>query len=154
MTERWKDLFNAKFEILLYDLTSTYFERDPAIGEADKGKFRHSRDKRSDCVQLVIALIVTPEGFPLTYEVLAGNTSDKTTLRDFLKKIEAQYGKAQRTWILDRGIPTEEVLAEMRGSPGVEVKLLAHEGELYVQAQIQDRVRKEWAMRRRRLRKL
>jgi transposase len=54
--------------------------------------------------------------FPLAYEVLAGNTSDKTTLRDFLKKIEAQYGKAQRTWVFDRGIPTEEVLAEMRNS--------------------------------------
>src|SRR5271169_4576034 len=113
------------------------------------------------------------------------NTSDKTTLRDFLKKIEAQYGKAERTWVLDRGIPTEEVLAEMRNSeppiyylvgtpksrlskleaeligrpweqvrPGLDVKLLAHEGELYVQAQSQDRVSKERAMRRRRLRKL
>ena len=122
-------------------------------------------------MQVVIALIVTPEGFPLAYEVLAGNTSDKTTLRDFLKKIEAQYGKAERTWVLDRGIPTEEVLAEMRHSeppiyylvgtpksrlskleaeligrpweqvrPGLDVKLLAHEGELYVQAQSQDRV--------------
>ena len=116
LTERWKDLFNAKFEILLYDLTSTYFECDPPSAEADKRKFGHSRDKRSDCVQVVIALIVTPEGFPLAYEVLAGNTSDKTTLRDFLKKIEAQYGKAERTWVLDRGIPTEEVLAEMRHS--------------------------------------
>jgi hypothetical protein len=75
--------------ILLYDLTSTYFECDPPIGEADKRKFGHSRDKRSDGVQVVIALIVTPEGFPLAYEVLAGNTGDKTTLRDFLKKIEA-----------------------------------------------------------------
>jgi len=185
LTERWKDLFNAKFEILLYDLTSTYFECDPPAGEADKRKFGYSRDKRPDCVQVVIALIVTPEGFPLAYEVLAGNTSDKTTLRDFLKKIEAQYGKAQRTWVLDRGIPTEEVLAEMRGSeppiyylvgtpkgrlskleaeligrpweqvrPGVEVKLLAHEGEFYVQAQSQDRISKERAMRRRKLRKL
>ena len=185
LTERWKDLFNAKFEILLYDLTSTYFECDPPIGEADKRKFGHSRDKRSDCVQLVIALIVTPEGFPLAYEVLAGNTSDKTTLRDFLKKIEAQYGKAERTWVMDRGVPTEEVLAEMRNSkppihylvgtpkgrlskleaeliarpweqvrPGLDVKLLAHEGELYVQAQSQDRVSKERAMRRRKLRKL
>src|SRR5207344_2914729 len=116
LTERWKDLFNAKFEILLYDLTSTYFECDPPIGEADKRKFGHSRDKRSDCVQVVIALIVTPDGFPLAYEVLAGNTSDKTTLRDFLKKIEAQYGKANRIWVMDRGIPTEEVLAEMRAA--------------------------------------
>src|SRR5580704_6405119 len=116
LTERWKDLFNAKFEILLYDLTSTYFECDPPIGEADKRKFGHSRDKRSDCVQVVIALIVTPEGFPLAYEVLAGNTSDKTTLADFLKKIEEQYGKAERIWVMDRGIPTEKVLEQMRAA--------------------------------------
>ena len=71
---------------------------------------------RSDCVQVVIALIVTPEGFPLAYEVMPGNTADKTTLRDFLEQIEAQYGKAGRTWVMDRGIPTEEVLAEMRAA--------------------------------------
>src|SRR6201997_2516080 len=116
LSERWKDLFNAKFDVLLYDLTSTYFESDPPFGEGDKRKFGYSRDKRPDCVQVVIALIVTPEGFPLAYEVLAGNTSDKTTLRAFLQKIEAQYGKAQRIWIMDRGIPSEEVLAEMRAS--------------------------------------
>ena len=185
LSERWKDLFNAKFDVLLYDLTSTYFESDPPFGEGDKRKFGYSRDKRPDCVQVVIALIVTPEGFPLAYEVLAGNTSDKTTLRAFLQKIEAQYGKAQRIWIMDRGIPNEEVLAEMRASdppiyylvgtpkgrlskleaelitrpweqvrPGVEVKLLSHEGELYVQTQSQDRIGKERAMRKRRLRKL
>ena len=116
LQQRWRDLFNAKFEVLLYDLTSTYFESDPPFPEEDKRKFGYSRDKRSDCVQVVIALIVTPEGFPLAYEVLAGNTSDKTTLRAFLKKIEAQYGKAERIWVMDRGIPTEEVLAEMRAS--------------------------------------
>ena len=82
----------------------------------DKRRHGYSRDKRSDCVQVVIALIVTPEGFPLAYEVLPGNTSDKTTLRAFLHKIEAQYGKAQRIWVMDRGIPTEEVLSEMRAS--------------------------------------
>jgi len=114
LTERWKDLFNAKFDILLYDLTSTYFECDPPIGETDKRKFGHSRDKRSDCVQVVIALIVTPEGFPLAYEVLAGNTSDKTTLRDFLKKIEAQYGKAERTWVLDRGQARRDLTAVLQ----------------------------------------
>jgi transposase len=75
-----------------------------------------SRDKRPDCVQVVIALIVTPEGLPLAYEVLAGNTSDKTTLADFLAKIEKQYGKANRIWVMDRGIPTEETLAKMRAS--------------------------------------
>jgi transposase len=116
LNERWKDLFGAKFDVLLYDLTSTYFESDPPFPEGDKRQFGYSRDKRPDCVQVVIALIVTPEGFPLAYEVLAGNTSDKTTLKDFLKRIEDQYGKAQRIWVMDRGIPTEEVLQEMRGS--------------------------------------
>ena len=116
LTQRWKDLFNARYEVLLYDLTSTYFESDPPFAEEDKRKFGHSRDKRSDCVQVVIGLIVTPEGFPLAYEVLAGNTSDKKTLGDFLAKIESQYGKAQRIWVMDRGIPTEKVLAQMRAS--------------------------------------
>src|SRR5438132_1308508 len=79
-------------------------------------RFGHSRDHRSDCVQVVIALIVTTEGFPLTYEVMPGNTSDKTTLGDFLRRIEVQYGKAGRTWVMDRGIPTEAVLTEMRAA--------------------------------------
>jgi transposase len=116
LTQRWRDLFNAKFDVLLYDLTSTYFESDPPFGEGDKRKYGYSRDKRFDCVQVVIALIITPEGFPLAYEVLAGNTADNTTLRGFLKKIEVQYGKAERIWVMDRGIPTEEVLEEMRQS--------------------------------------
>jgi transposase len=114
LRQRWQDLFGAKFEVLLYDLTSTYFESDPPADDEDKRRFGHSRDKRRDCVQVVIALIVTPEGFPLAYEVLPGNTADKTTLRAFLHKIEAQYGKANRIWVMDRGIPTEEVLSEMR----------------------------------------
>jgi transposase len=112
--QRWQDLFGAGFEVLLYDLTSTYFESAPPDDENDKRRYGYSRDKRSDCVQVVIALIVTPEGFPLAYEVLSGNTADCKTLRDALRKIEAQYGKAQRIWVMDRGIPTEEVLAEMR----------------------------------------
>src|SRR5271165_725037 len=116
LTGRWKDLFNAPFEVLLYDLTSTYFESDPPFPEGDKRRYGYSRDKRPDCVQVVIALIVTPEGFPLAYEVLAGNTSDKTTLADFLKKIEGQYGKAKRIWVMDRGVPTEEVLEQMRAA--------------------------------------
>lgn len=179
---RWRDLFNASFEVLLYDLTSTYFESDPPQDENDKRRFGYSRDKRSDCVQVVIALIVTPQGFPLAYEVLAGNTLDKTTLREFLQKIETQYGKAERIWLMDRGIPTEEVLEEMRHSdppvkyvvgtprgrltrldkqlvekpwhsarPGVKVKLLAQQGELYVLAESHNRIAKERSMRRRRL---
>jgi transposase len=114
LRQRWQDLFGARFEVLLYDLTSTYFEAPPPEAETDKRRYGYSRDKRNDCVQVVIALIVTPEGFPLAYEVLPGNTSDSTTLRAFLGKIEAQYGKAERIWVMDRGIPTEAVLAEMR----------------------------------------
>ena len=114
LRQRWQDLFGAQFDVLLYDLTSTYFESVPPGDDADKRRFGYSRDKRKDCVQVVIALVVTPEGFPLAYEVLPGNTSDKTTLRSFLQKIEAQYGKARRIWVMDRGIPTEDVLREMR----------------------------------------
>jgi len=114
LRERWKDLFGITYDVLLYDLTSTYFESDPPFPEGDKRQFGYSRDKRRDCVQVVIALVVTPEGFPLAYEVLAGNTSDRTTLKTFLQKIESQYGKARRIWIMDRGIPTEESLREMR----------------------------------------
>jgi transposase len=169
----------------LYDLTSTYFECAPPEDETNKRRYGYSRDKRPDCVQGVIALIVTPEGFPLAYEVLPGNTADKTTLREFLRRIETQYGKAQRIWVMDRGIPTEEVLAEMRGAdppvyylvgtpkgrlsklerelvalpwaqvrPGVQVKLLTRDEELYVFAQSRDRIFKERAMRRRALKRL
>ena len=114
---RWRDLFNASFDVLLYDLTSTYFEIDAAaLPEGDKRRHGYSRDRRSDCPQVVIALVVTPEGLPLAYEVLPGNTADNQTLRQFLAKIEMQYGKARRVWVMDRGIPTEAVLAEMRQS--------------------------------------
>ena len=102
LRQRWEDLFKVKFDILLYDLTSTYFESSPPLDPVDKRKCGYSRDKRSDCLQVVIALVVTPEGFPLAYEVMAGNTSDKTTLKGFLQKIEEQYGKAGRIWIMDR----------------------------------------------------
>jgi len=113
---RWEDLFGVKFDVLLYDLTSTYFESDPPFGENDPRQFGYSRDHRPDCVQVVLALIVTPEGFPLAYEVMPGNTADKTTLRAFLEKIETRYGQARRIWVMDRGIPTEEVLEQMRRS--------------------------------------
>ena len=116
LSAKWKDLFGIKYDVLLYDLTSTYFESSPPEDPNDPRRFGYSRDKRPDCVQVVIALIVTPDGFPLAYEVLPGNTSDKTTLPAFLQKIQDQYGKARRVWIMDRGIPTEESLAEMRAS--------------------------------------
>ena len=117
LTERWRDLFNANFDVLLYDLTSTYFEVNASdLPEGDKRRHGYSRDKRPDCPQVVIALVVTPEGLPLAYEVLPGNTADSKTLRMFLGKIEKQYGKARRVWVMDRGVPTEAVLAEMRAS--------------------------------------
>ena len=183
LQERWRDLFSARFDVLLYDLTSTYFEGE--MQQYDQAKHGYSRDGRPDCRQVVIALVVTPDGFPMAYEVMAGNTSDKTTLKHFLEKIETQYGKVNRVWVMDRGIPTEEVLAQMResetavhylvGTPrgrlskleaafldrpwervrdSVEVKLLSHEGELYVLAKSRGRQQKERAMRRRRLKKL
>lgn len=185
LRERWTDLFEAKFDVLLYDLTSTYFESDPPFPEGDPRRFGYSRDKRSDCVQVVVALIITPEGYPIAYEVLPGNTSDKTTLKSFLKLIRKRYGKENRTWVMDRGIPTEESLAIMRkprhrifylvGTPrgrltkleskltdlpwqqareSVSVKLLDAEGEMYVYVLSQDRVRKERAMRRKKLKGL
>jgi hypothetical protein len=117
LTGRWRDLFNAKFDVLLYDLTSTYFEINAAdVPEGNKRRHGYSRDKRPDCPQVVIALVVTPDGLPLAYEVLPGNTADCKTLRMFLDKIEQQYGRARRVWVMDRGIPTEAVLAEMRAS--------------------------------------
>jgi len=180
LKQRWADLFAADFEVLLYDLTSTYFEGE--MEQNPKAKRGYSRDGRPDCLQLVIALVVTPDGFPLAYEVLNGNTADCTTLGDFLKKIETTYGKARRVWVMDRGIPTEAILKEMReperqtfylvGTPkgrihqhekkwlhlpwqkvrdSVEVKLYEHEGELYVLAKSSGRQAKEIAMRRKRL---
>jgi hypothetical protein len=183
LKDQWQTLFNPRFDILLYDLTSTYFESEPP-GEG-KRRYGYSRDKRPDCVQVVIALIVTPDGFPLTYEVMPGNTSDKTTLADFLKRIEGQYGKSERVWVMDRGIPTEASLAQMRqsdtpvyylvGTPrgrlsaleqaflgkpwekareSVEVKLLAQSDELYILAKSTGRMHKERAMRQRKLKRL
>lgn len=183
LRECWQDLFQAQFDVLLYDLTSTYIEGDGE--EIPKAKYGYSRDQRFDCKQVVIALVITPEGFPLAYEVMDGNTSDRTTLRSFLDKIESHYGRARRVWIMDRGIPTEEVLEEMRnsdrrifylvGTPrskvrqherkwldlpwqkvreSVEVKLFAEAGELYVLAKSEGRRAKERAMRRKKLARL
>jgi hypothetical protein len=111
---RWRDLFGVKYEILLYDLTSTYFECNEPGGDEDPRRFGYSRDKRGDCVQVVVALVVTPEGLPLAYEMMPGNTVDNQTLREMLAKITRRYGQADRIWVMDRGIPTEEVLAELR----------------------------------------
>jgi transposase len=181
VTQRWRTLFDARFDVLLYDLTSTYFEGRCA--EIPKAKHGYSRDGRPDCRQIVIALVVTTDGLPLAYEVLAGNTADQTTLPQFLAKIESLYGKARRVWVMDRGVPTEAVLTQMRkdgvaylvGTPrrllsrmekdlvekpweqvheGVQVKLLAQADELYVLARSADRQAKEHAMKRRKLQAL
>jgi transposase len=183
LRQRWADLFQADFEVLLYDLTSTYFEG--AMEDNPKAKRGYSRDGRPDCLQVVIALVVTTDGFPLAYEVMDGNTSDRSTLRGFLDKIETIYGKAKRMWVMDRGIPTEEILAEMRdlsrpvaylvGTPkskikqhekkwlelpwrkvrdSVEVKLFEQDGELYVLAKSEGRQLKEIAIRRKKLARL
>jgi transposase len=177
LAQRWKTLFDTSFDVLLYDLTSTYFEG--LCEEIPKARHGYSRDGRGDCRQVVIALVITPDGLPLAYEVLAGNTADKTTLREFLARIEQRYGKARRTWIMDRGIPTEATLKEMReagtqylvGTPksmlgkldqsladkpwqqvheAMSVKMTEHEGEFYVLAHSDARQLKEKAMRRRR----
>ncbi len=114
LNERWRDLFGAKYEILLYELTSTYFECSEPAGEEDPRRFGYSRDKRGDCVQVVVALVVTPEGLPLAYEMMPGNTVDNQTLREMLETITRRYGQADRIWVMDRGIPTEEILTELR----------------------------------------
>jgi transposase len=180
LRHQWADLFHADFDVLLYDLTSTYFEGE--MEDNPKAKRGYSRDGRPDCLQVVIALVITPDGFPLAYEVMDGNTSDRTTLRGFLDRIEHTYGKAKRMWIMDRGIPTEAVLAEMRDPArqvsylvgtskskitqyeqewldrpwqkvrdSVDVKLFDQDGELYVLAKSTGRQAKETAMRRKRL---
>ena len=181
LKQKWAELFQTDFEVLLYDLTSTYFEGD--LEENPKAKRGYSRDSRPDCVQVVIAVVATPDGFPLAYEVMNGNTSEQKTLRPFLDHIEKSYGKAKRTWVMDRGIPTEATLREMRdrriyylvGTPkgrinkhekkwldlpwqkvrdSVQVKLYEHEGELYVLARSDGRQAKEIAMRRKRIARL
>jgi len=183
LKQKWADLFGAEFEVLLYDLTSTYFEGE--MEQNEKARRGYSRDGRPDCPQLVIALVITPDGFPLAYEVLHGNTSDRATLRRFLDQIEKTYGKAQRMWIMDRGIPSEALLQQMRasdpptlylvGTPkskiqkheekwlhlpwqqmrdSVDVKLYEESGELYVLAKSQGRQAKETAIRRKRLARL
>jgi transposase len=180
---RWKDLFGAKLDVLLYDLTSTYFE-----GQAElipKARYGYSRDHRFDCKQVVLALIVTPEGFPVGYEIMDGNILDKQTLPQMVKKVEALHGKARRVWLMDRGIPTEEQLEELRagdsdvkylvGTPRarvkatrskwepqpwtrvrdtVEVKLFKEKDELYVVAKSDGRQQKEIAIRRKKLARL
>lgn len=178
---RWKDLFGATFDLLLYDLTSTYFEGQvPAVFKARRG---YSRDHRPDCKQLVIALIVTPEGFPLSYEIFAGNRPDRTTLAEMIEAVENQHGRARRVWVFDRGVVSEENLQGLRerganylvGTPksqlkgyerklvegpwqqisqSVQVQLVGEDKEVYVLCRSGERQKKERAIRQRRLREL
>ena len=183
LAQRWKDLFGARFDVLLYDLTSTYFEG--AMEGVPMAKRGYSRDGRPDCKQIVIALIVTQEGFPLTYEIFDGNRRDVTTLDEMLEAVERKYGKANRVWVFDRGIVSEENLAILRQRGGnylvgtikqklnafgqqlleggwdevkgkVQVKLIPTEDgtETYVLAKSLGRKEKEHAMRHRALRGL
>ena len=181
LAQKWRDLFGATFDVLLYDLTSTYFEGEAA--EVPSAKRGYSRDHRPDCLQVVLALVVTPEGFPLTYEVFPGNTLDRSTLATILDAVEQKHGKARRVWVFDRGIISEDNLALLRergahylvGTPKrklqayeqklldgpwtkasaeVEVQLVPENDEVYVLCRSAGRKTKEKAMRWRWLRGL
>jgi len=181
LAEKWRDLFSASFDVLLYDLSSTYFEGDAE--EVDKAARGYSRDHRPDCGQLVIAIVVTPEGFPLSYEVFEGDRADVTTLEEMLDQVEAKHGRARRIWVFDRGLVSEANLQTLRerggqyvvGTPrhrlrdyeqellegswqqisdSVQVQLIEQDHETYVLARSVDRANKEEAMRRRQVRGL
>ena len=109
---KYRDWFGVRFEFLLYDVTSTYFE---GLAEQNEKAARgYSRDSRPDCKQVCIGLVVTPEGLPVAYEVFAGNRNDVTTLQDIVRQLEDKYGQAQRVWVVDRGIASEANLAWLR----------------------------------------
>ena len=178
LKRRAGEMFSLQFDLLLYDITSTYFEglaeRNP---DAQRG---YSRDHRPDCKQVCIGLVVTPDGFPLAYEVFAGNTTDVTTVEDMVEAMEAKYGRARRVWVVDRGMVSEENLEFLRergaqylvGTPksllrkferelleadwqtvreGVEVKLVpSPDGtETFVVCRSADRIEKEKAIHER-----
>jgi transposase len=178
LQNRWRTLFHADCQVLLYDLTSTYFE-----GEAEdvpKARRGYSRDHRPDCLQVVVALVVSAEGFPLCYEIFDGHTRDETTLEEIVGKVEQKYGYKGRLWVFDRGIVSEENLENLRnrgasylvgtprkrlrdfekellhgeweeiaGRPGVQVQTIQRGGEVFVLARSHDRAAKETAIRKR-----
>lgn len=178
---KWQDLFGVTFDVLLYDLTSTDFE-GPAL-EVAPARRGYSRDHRPDCLQILLALVVTPEGFPLSYEGLPGKVRDAGTLEAALAAIERKYGQARRIWVFDRGVVNETNLAALRGrgaqyavgtprsqlkqyeqqllagewqdiSQTVKVRLLPEGAETFVWARSKDRAKKEEAMRGRQVRGL
>jgi transposase len=116
LKQRYGELFQAEFDVLLYDLTSTYVEG--AAEENPLMRRGYSRDHRPDCEQLVLALIVNPDGFPFSYELFDGNRADVTTVEAILRTVERKYGKARRVWIFDRGVVSEENLAAIRKRDG------------------------------------
>ena len=183
MAQRWKDLFGARCELLLYDLTSTYFEGQ--VSGAPKADFGYSRDQRPDCRQLILALVVSQEGFPLSYEIFEGHRADVTTLEEILDSVERKHGRLGRVWLFDRGLACEENLALVRqrgacylvatpkrqlnafekellqedwtqvaGRPEIQGKLIERESELYVLTRSQARADKEREIRMRALRGL
>ena len=112
LLERYQSWFGVEFEFLLYDVTSTYFE-----GKAEgnpKAQRGYSRDQRSDCKQVNLGLVVTPEGLPIGYEVFAGNTADVSTVEDMVEMMEKKYGQAKRIWVMDRGMVSEDNLDFLR----------------------------------------
>src|SRR6202165_4544595 len=116
LKQRYGELFGAEFDVLLYDLTSTYVE-----GAAEKNPMMrrgYSRDHRPDCEQMVIALIVNREGFPFSYETFDGNRADVSTMESILRMVERKYGKARRIWVMDRGIVSEANLEAIRKRGG------------------------------------
>jgi transposase len=179
LKSRLGSLFRLEYDVLLYDLTSSYFE-----GEAKENRLArrgYSRDHRPDCKQIVLALVVTREGFPLAHEVLAGNTQDVQTVERIVTTIESRFGKCQRVWVMDRGMISEENLKFLSGEDrhyliatkrselsafleeltdgkpwqaireDVEVKPIEREGVAYLLARSMPRRRKERAMRKRQL---
>jgi transposase len=178
------DLFGTTFDLLLYDITSTYFEGQAALNaQAQRG---YSRDGRPDCVQVCIALVVTPEGLPLAYEVFDGHRTDVTTVDEIVETMREKYGHERRTWVMDRGMVSEDNLDLLREAgasylvatpkaqlkafeqrlldqdwepvaPGVEVKLCAapHGGrETFVLCRSQGRIEKDHAIRKKQLERL
>ena len=169
-------LFDLEFDLLLYDVTSTYFEGQ--CHGNPLAKHGHSRDHRSDCKQVCIGLVVTKDGIPIGYEVFAGNTHDSKTYQEIIRKMEAKYGQADRIWCSDRGMTSKEnieflkqdgrkfIIGTVKGElrnferellaenwntvrEGLEVKLCPREGELYVLCRSADRREKEKAMHER-----
>lgn len=183
LKERLQGLFQLDYDLLLYDLTSSYFE---GLAEAnDLAKRGYSRDRRSDCKQIILALVVTREGFPLAHYTMVGNTRDLDTVQKVVEEVEGRFGKSQRVWVMDRGMISKNTLAFLNKPgrryllatrrhelqrfakalrepgwqtlpehPGVVVKAVRRRGVHYLLARSNDRKKKERAIRRRQRRPL